>query len=494
MTKSNILHPTVGRLLPAVAVLLTLASSCRTDGDSVFEDDPPMIVSAHVAEAALTRAVEYKDHGEVTSGTFYLSYPQNNSGVNMAEVVFYETGYGKATVMPERGPLTWKQIGNGTSDRSLGLTNVSPSKHNEYDKDNPYKNPIIFRDDETQFLAGRYIPYGDEEHTNDILLASKSPYKSETETTQDHTSNYVHFELHHCMARVRVIVETRSSDASFDPLEGLLEKARVDIGNVVCKPYSFTPYIGSSTSFADAVAICPAGSTMEGCTFESINLLNTLDEGADNEWAEKGDALDADGQVIGQAFTTYDILLPPQQLRTDENRPRLRITVKDNEKGTKVYSGVLPHIMFNEKNNPLQFEFLAEHLLTIRTVISNDPPELIFMPVKVVDWVDKDRFGLEAKQAGIYDEEDFLNMIECYAKDDKTKLRRYGVFINGQWTFDIFRNLSLSRNAIEGKMKVEEGKTDYSFNFNTWFTVKVDGKEYTEKELKTLLSDKTQSL
>lgn len=489
MTKDNIiLHHTIGWFQLAAAVLLSLTTgSCTTDETSGFKDDQPVIVSAYVTESALTRATTYDDHGSIKSGTYYLCYPTSNAGTKTAEVVFKD-GYGEAIVMRNQGKLTWKQIGDGNSDRTLGLTNVSPEKHDKYDGSTFYNNPIIFKDDEKQFLAGRYIPYG-EENTNDILLASKSPYRPGT--PQDHLSNYVHFELHHCMARVRVIVETRPNDASFDPLEGLLENAKVDITNVVLKPYSFIPYIGDKTTFTNVVAIYPKDGTLDGCKFNDINLLNTLDDDADKEWANMGNALDDDKKVVGQAFTTYDILLPPQQLRTDNDRPRLVITVQDDSKpnGVKTYSGILPHIMFDEQDNQLSLEFLAEHLLTIRTVISNDPPELIFMPVKVVEWVDKGEYDLTAQQAGIYNEADFKDMMKYYNEYNASKLLQYGYRKDNKWVFNIFRNLVFNNDEIEGQMPVKkEEDRDYSFDFNTWFTVKVDSKECTPEEFKALLS------
>ena len=481
MTKGNIFHHVICRLLPAVAMLLA-AGSCTTGEISGSDDDQPVIVTAYATESALTRTVTYQDYGDVTSGTYYLAYPRNGLGPNFAEVEFGADGYGKAIAMPNRGQLTWKQIGNGNSDRSLGLTNVSPEKHNNYDKDNPYVNPIVFKDDETQFVAGRYIPYG-ELNTNDILLASKSQYRNGT--TQDHTSNYVHFELHHCMARVRVIVETHPDKGSFDPLDGLLEKAMVDITNVVLKPYSFIPFIGDKTNFSDVVSISEDG-TLNNCRFDNINLLNTLYD-ADSEWAETGN-LNQEEYPDGKYFTTYDILLPPQMLR-ENDRPRLVITVPDETKpnGVKTYSGVLPHVMFDDKDNQFQFEFLAEHLLTIRTMISNDLPELIFMPAKVVEWVDKGSFSLDAQQAGIYTENDFMRLIECYNGENPKKLLQFGTCKNDKWVFDIFSNLSLSGDIAE-QMKVENGKQDYSFNFNTWYTVKVDGSQVTETKLKSILS------
>lgn len=484
MTKgSNILHKTVCRLLPVAAVLSLAAGSCSVDGTSgVADDDRPVIVTANAVESALTR-VDYVDSGPITSGKYYLNYPANTSGVtDVAEVEFDETGYGRAMVMPGGGALTWKQIGDGNSNRTLCLTNVSPEKHNKYNPANPYQNPIVFKEDETQFVAGRYIPYGNE-NTNDILLGNKSQYRNET--TQNHTSNYVHFELHHCMARVRVIVETHPGKDSFDPLDRLLDKAKVEITDVVLKPYSFTPYTANPV-LSDAVALYPTGQTMENyCTFEKISLLDSLDDETDG-WAETG-SLNGTEYPDGQYFTTYDILLPPQRLRNNDARPRLVITVNDEGK-RKTYSGVLPHVMEKE-GNQLQFEFLAEHLLTIRTVITNNPPELIFMPVQVVEWVDKGTFSLDAQQAGIYSEEDFNKMMEYYADYNKAKLLQFGKYKNnGTWEFGIFHNLTLSGDEIKGKMIVKDDKPDYSFDFNTWFTVTVDDEPVTAPQLKSILS------
>ena len=171
-------------------------------------------------------------------------------------------------------------------------------------------------------------------------------------------------------------------------------------------------------------------------------------------------------------------MLPPQGLFDDDRRSKLTITLAN---GT-VYSGILPHAMEIDDNDPAHTEpsypvalsFLREHILTIRTIVTEDPPELSFMPVKVVKWVDKGRFTLEAHQAGVYTAAEFYKLIEYYSANNEYQLTRYGPLVTEEgtdvqkWAFDFFQSVVLEESKIKGMMKRTNGQKDFSFNFHNY--------------------------
>lgn len=464
MTNRNRLYRTFGRLLLAAAALLPLAAgSCADDETPQTDNGQALAVSAYALESAVTRADDdpddpyYPDYGPVTSGIYYLSYPAvGATNRALAKVEFglegYTEGYGHPTTMPGDGTLTWKNITSGSTQK-MQLFNVSPEKHKSYQVENPYpsNDELIFRADESQFVAGRYIPYN-KEHTNDILWGSK---------TQTRDNRYLSFELNHRMARVRVIVETSPAEGSIEELD--LTKARVDITHIVRKPYSF--------SFANGTVSLKT--PFESNDFDSINLLNTLPKelgaqlaGSDAQWAKIVEK-DPESELHPMEYTTWDVLLPPQALREDSSRPRLVITVPDDTKsrGVRSYSGPLPHVMYDKDENPLTLEFLSGYLLTIRTIITSDPPEMSFLPVKVVEWVDKGEYDLTGKQAGIYSEEDLKQIIEIYNQnpENTAQLEPFGYLDKDGWHFNMFTTLKLKKADYAGKMPVKT--PDYGFNF-----------------------------
>lgn len=454
------------------AGILLMSVGCSQENPSALPPEEDVILTV---SAGISREIYSRDENEtttVTSGTYYLSYPiASDESYSLGEVVF-----GSDSANPQIGfvstpgdePFKWLQVGG--SNPVFYLDNVSP----ELSTDQNNVTLVEFNE-ENPFIAGLYNPANP---SNDLLWG--------TTTVQKNTTGTINFDLHHNMSRVQVQItadRTYDTDGQLD-----LEGAKVWISNINLAPKTFDRLTGLLTlvydypeSYGDIILVNESTSVEE----ELISWAGT--------WPNDN------------GFPTYlsqSCILPPQELLDNENRPRLTIQLKN---GTR-FSGVLPHAMeidppgSTESQNPypVTLSFLKEHVLTIRTVISADPPELAFMPVTVVEWVDKGEFDLEAHQAGIYTAAEFKKMIEYYQARNTYQLQRYGWFSEeeSQWNFNIFNTLLLQVNNIDelyGKMKPEVTKSaGYTFNFNNYSVyIRVgtaDPKSVTADQLRDILS------
>ena len=420
----------------ATAVLLTAAVGCTSESGTVAGpgDGEPVRVGAEVARQIYTRS--YQESGKVMYGIYSLTYPLNSGESNVANVNFNvegsTPGVGMVIVPPDK-ELKWIDVGGSTP--TFCLDNVKA----EYgDETESTLTEIVFND-ENPFVAGIFDLEA-EHPANDLLWGS---------SMVSHGVKTVNFDLHHYMSRVRVQVtvdrENEKEDGDLD-----LEGATVSISSLVHKPYSYnrlngTMSLGDNPSYADLDMVT-----------DEIN------------WAK---IEDVDKDDVNDIYTTADFVLPPQGLLENELRPVLTITLKNGNK----YSGILPHAMeivdeaHPSGGYPVALYFLKEYILTIRTVITEEPPTLAFMPVKVVEWVDKGDFTIEAHQAGIYTAEEFRKLVNYYKDNNEYQLVRYGKLNEetGMWAFDFFHSVILYYNEIHGCMKDRSNKQkDFSFNFN----------------------------
>ena len=120
-----------------------------------------------------------------------------------------------------------------------------------------------------------------------------------------------------------------------------------------------------------------------------------------------------------------------------------------------------------EPTYPVALYFLKEHILTIHTVITEEPPTLAFMPVWVMNWVYKGEFDSEAHQAGIYTAEELYKLIKYYQNKNTYQLQRYGSFDNETetWTFDFWHSVVLDFEEIKEKMSSGE---KFQFRYNNY--------------------------
>lgn len=429
-------------ILFAIAALLTAGlAACSQDDVTVGEDSPisgTLNVNARIARQARTRA--YQDTGRVVNGKYYLAYPNPQNQYTVATVDFDResaTSPGLGIVTTNYGTeLKWSEIGG--SPVNFYLDNVSP----DLDNAGSYGATVTFNQEKNPFVAGLFDSI---DGKNDLLWGDKL-------VSRDTKS--VSFDLHHNMSRVKVQVKVAHTENSVGEID--LADAKVEITSLYPRTLSYDRTTGS-------LALDTINER------EPVLIVDYLKAGYD--WFET---------QVENDTTTYlsrDIVLPPQALLENEERPQLTITLSD---GT-VYSGFLPHAMLiassadGTLSYPVTLAFLKEHILTIRTVITEEPPELAFMPVYVVDWVDKGEFTEEAHQSGIYTASEFYKLIGYYEKDNQYQLLRYGYVTESdggakKWLFNFWSSVVLDYNSIYGKMIPhsfdEKAGLPYDFEFS----------------------------
>lgn len=444
--------------IQAVMLLATFALHACTGGGLTPPEtgsEEPVRISAEVSGELHSRAY---DSGPVKEGIFYLTYPANGSGNNLSWTVavadFNEKNDGMGIVTtPQNNELKWNDVGGG-SVPTFCLDNVPT---NQDPNGNTDPTTVVFGD-VNPFVAA---PFDDKDGSNDLLWGDK-------QVSRD--TRRIDFDLHHYMSKVRLVItadETNSQEGDLD-----LRDATVSISSLVLTPISYNRLDGSL-------------SLGENPDYKTLEFVND-----DLEWIN----IETDGKTT--VYTTRDFVLPPQGLLDDDKRPRLTIRLENG----KVYSGILPHAMEvdysqtdkKDDSYPVTLAFLKEHVLTIRTLITKDPPELVFMPVLVTEWVDKGEFSLEGHQAGIYKEEEFYNMIEYYKKNNEFQLARYGYKTEEKiWVFNIWHSLVLDEAKIKGSMVRDNEQDDFEFNFNRYTVSLTDGTAVNTAGLKTLVTTPT---
>lgn len=443
-----------------LSLVMAAAGSCaqeeidRTDestGDAIR-------VSASLSPTLATRA--YIEEGKVTEGLFTLVYRNTSSQDTLGWVDFdYEgvAGTGQAISGLTKGPLAWALVGGGNNP-TFYMDNVS----DELSSNTKSPTKVIFND-KNPYVAGILTDDG----FNDLLWGKQQVARN---------SKTIHFDMHHVMSKVKVVITVDDTNEVEDELS--LENAEVFITDVVHKPETYDRLTGM-VSIAD---------TPDYADITLVNSLSDTPEDMRIEWKQIEE--NANGNEHLTVYTTGDFILPPQGIRSDTSRPKLKIKLHTS-KGEKVYSGYLPHAMevqYGDSENPypLTLSFLREHYLTIRTVLSKEPPELSFMPVQVVEWVDKGKYTLDGYQAGIYSTQELLNLVAYWGASNEVQMQRFGMKMdNGSWRFNIFANLELDWNYVFGKMREGQGQ-DYSFyvydTFSITFTKEEVSKTYKGKD------------
>lgn len=435
-----------GWLLGGLAAFaLMCLTSCMTDSPESPGEAPDGIrIKASMAEELATRGVITS--GDVKSGTYYIMYTRKSDSQYDIEPVLFDK-----TVMDSQGyvpsGLQWNLIKNNI----FYMDNVPPAINKGSEVEN-----VVFGSD-NPFVAGIVVP--DEEIEEDYVASNDLLWGTETPQTN---AKAIAFNLHHAMSKLKVQVTVDNTNAIGDQYD--LSNAEVTLSNIITKPVSYNRKNGN-ISLSDKPE------------YETITLVDMAEGGEGLDWVDtRVDSDDPENKVV---YTTYDCIVPPQSLDAFEHRPKLTIKVKTKTfPEGKVYSGYLPHSMelvtAGPQAAPMTLSFLREHYLTIRAVISNEPPELILQPVWVYQWVDKGEYTVDGYQAGVYNEDDFRELIGYYNEGNESQLRRFGKKNeNGSWTFNLFGNFELNEQEIAGRMKPGGARPPYTFYLDSFFTIYV---------------------
>lgn len=371
-----------------------------------------------VCISAAVSEMESRAGTDVTSGHFVLSYTAAG-GTALAGVTFEgETGF----------PLVENSAsgtGSGTVYRILDWSDVIRTGANyvfTLDNVESELSGSISLDEDT------YKAQQEEGATNDILWNNLSV------TTQGD----LHFDLRHRMSKISVEV-TRDGSSS------TLSDVTVVLKNVRDKAASFDRSTGAVTAAADIPA-------------DGVTLLE-------------------DGGLAGDNAETPAWIFPPQTF-ADNSRPVLRVEVDG-----KAYEATLPPSMINGSDGsgtPADLQFQAGRHLTIRARLTESitGTQIIFMPVQVEQWEDKGNLSIIASQIGVYDEEDYAELVETYNDDTmdaarkEARLAKYGTYDteSSQWTFVIFATIG-DADGLAAAPKFKDNKFDMEFNGHTVYGV-----------------------
>lgn len=482
---TGMIRETLYKTFIYVATALASVSlySCVSQEDNPYDDRPetdrPIRVIARQADALMTRADENPaDVTWVRNGEFYFSYPKAiNNEYNVASVNFdvLANGIGVITV-PPASELKWLSVGGGSTP-TFYLDNVSPALNTNASD----SIQVVFDAENNPYVAAVFE--GDRGR-NDLLWGAKQ----ETRNT-----GTINFDLHHYMSRVRVEITVDNTNGR-DETKIDLSDATVELTSINQTPLSFNRLDGSLELDTN-----PANKEQN---YTPLKLYSP-DE-ASLAWEAVRE--DDDNPEI-HTYVSKDFVLPPQDLLENADRPRLKITLSNGD----VYSGIIPNAMLIQGNGtgldyPVVLSFLKEYILTIRTVITQDPPSLSFMPVYVVQWVDKGTYDLEAHQAGIYTPEEFYKLIEYYNSGNAYQLERYGTLDTPeeggaeQWNFVFFHSVSLDFDEIKGSMiPGTNGMANFQFSFTNYqISVYPSGNpeeavSVTPEQLKAIVSNRNAS-
>lgn len=415
----NIARP-VALLLPT---LLAALCSCSGEEEMMRRGEGTVRISANVVRTVETRA--YQAQGEVESGLFLMTYPNyaDNTTYSVCDVNFYN-GYGVTTTTAGK-ELKWQEIGSlADNDNStvFYLDNVP----------RPAADPGAI---EVQ-LTDAYNPFtarvfDETDGSNDLLWGTVEPKLFAEEN--------IVIPLQHRMSRVSVVVTVDNSADNAAHID--FSQASVKITHVVHKGISYSRLTGTIDLGPDPV-------------YEDLQLATRGD------WQSVND--DETNSEI-KYFETKNFALPPQQLLTDENRPRLVLEVPQADGSVRSYSGVLPRVM-TVNGSPAMFGFDAGKNLTLRVKISADLLRIETIFATVQDWVDKGTFLVTGSQAGIYADAQISSLISVYNSGNATDLRRFGYLDGDTWVFNVFTVLTLSESEMAGAMA---NGPDFRFDLNS---------------------------
>ena len=488
------------RILYAVFVLSAGLMSCTDDvtgypgtGTGDDDDTDKVRVGASVKDNVYSRS--YRPSGPVDEGDFYLTYPFTQKivqgdttytysladvrfGTNGAETMGFVTYEGKDGKPVD---LKWSDVTLRKGNTAVFyLDNVSPTLN---DATNTKEDQVLFR-------AGEEIPFQGgvfdlTDGYNDLLWGTAEAPKN---------AKKVDFVLHHNMSRFRIIINVKPREDN-GVIVDLSHVAKMELSNLQLRPESFDRTTGNLILPTEPV-------------FKKLDLIDINNKDAENNGSMLWESIDDDDSVKddpstykAKVYTTQDFVLPPQELFNDSNRPRLSLTIPAEYAGEAptepavVYEALLPQNMYasetgsddddddvTSNRRPMPLSFMKEHILTIKATIG--PPDMVleFAPVVVEDWVDMGEHNVTGQQAGIYNNDDFMDFLKCYKDGNKVLLEKYGYTSgkddqgNDKWIILFWsKSINLEKSEIENYLKDSMHEDmPFSFSFNN-YVIKVSG-------------------
>lgn len=417
-------------LLIAAAALTGSCLSEREEQEMSGRRTGAVRIRGAVAETVETRSYELEGSSNtLKSGRFFMTYSNTDRETySVCEVNFHET-HGVTTTRDGK-ELKWENIGAIPGDDTqtiLFLDNVPPQPGQDYNA-----TTVLFTDDYHPFDAAEYQGDGG---PNDLLWGYAPVQLYQTADAS--------IGIHHYMSRVSVLVTVDNSSENAAPID--FRYGSVMITNILTKG------IGFDRTHAGAIL------------FDADPAYEDLSLASKGDWKE---VTRDDLNPTLEYFHTKNFVVPPQQLRTDDLRPRLVLEVPQSDGSIRTYSGVIPRVMM-VNGSPAALAFDPEKNLTLKVKISQDRLRIESIVAYVQDWVNKGSFLVSADHAFIGSTEDLMNLIAIYQEQDYEQIKQYGyrhVDADGTvtWSFNIFGEPRIEVEKVTEKM----GKPSPDFSFD----------------------------
>lgn len=488
----------------AVFMLLTAALSCVREnwsgGDDPGDPDERVMVSATVMPGGNTRASCYIEDGKVEKGTYYILYNRKNGNGSTyyRSDAYVEFGYDGTTEAPGTGyayfypnggttrkDFKWRDVHEeGQKPKKFYLSNLSPDAYDYYNASNSSYWYHFKPKSPNPYVTS---PLDTENGTNDLLIGS----------TTASAGQKIEFKLNHVLSLLKINIEVYSSTDDQSHYINL-ENAKVSISNLATEVADISFEYPSTYVYTSSYKLSNSNYNGHYTNVRNdddpILLVNPAGV-ANDETVEKPILWDKEmhGTQIDnkRVYSTQRFVMPPQPIPPTSStaRPRLVVEVPnrdvtgdENAEGTTIYSGYIPTIMFDvdddgniiADSSPENIALRSGYQLTITASINSPNLELVFTPVRIERWVNEGEYTFRLKQAGIYDDLDFDNLIKTYndlAKADNPNwelLERFGYTDNGHLIVQLWSNISLDFDKISGMMAVDglDGVPEFSFALN----------------------------
>lgn len=367
----------------ACMMAMSLASCEESAVDEIGGNaDAPLELTAMMDGLVQSRANGDTSDGAVQFGTYYFTYPQGSSKnlTYLTSPCIFTESVGR--IYPTSSPLEWKDLPS-LSTYSFKLDNLSETA-TQIDAEGTMLGVTL--DGER---ASKYGAALEGVNNNDIVWGALDGVT--------YSANNIHFDMTHRMSRVSVTVQGEQ--------EALKGNVTVRLKDVVTEAALFNRMDGS--------IILP-----DECTYEDIVLVDNA-------------PLTPVANSVN-TYTTPNLILPPQSLRSGTDRPRLEITIGE-DLNQKTYTGALPSGMIYETAGyAATLEFCqGVHLeLRVSRLAENlEEPEILFLPAVVRNWEDKGEYLVNSNQQGVYSTQDLVNAIKAYNAKDVNEMKKYGYLL-----------------------------------------------------------------
>ncbi len=378
-------------------------------------------LTASIRELQTTKA-DGEDAYPVDGDNFYFIYAPSGENVHG-----YGSGYKVIPASFQEG-VGYAYEGENQSDNHLTWGGLSESRDCFFVLDNfgPYEGT-------SKYAIGSELDF-----TGDQFNAGKAP--DIPGTGNDLVWGILPVKEHIIMPSLDFQLEHRMSMLTFliynenDEEQGLDDKVKVELSNVVTAPFRFRR---------------SDGRVQDNKKPENVEMDGTWEE------EEKTDRL---------FYQTDSWIFPPQIFDVGVNRPRLTITM-----GGKKYFGTLPESMWKEDGNFASLAFLAGYhlIITVDLVDQIEAGEILFRPVLVKKWKEWYVKELNSYQVGIRTAEELRELITAYNKVDESDRKlvflKYGTEQDEEWTFFLWSNINDWNTA---NWFSDDGKEKFKFQCN----------------------------